>query len=334
MDTEQDVKMLAEVDKALDAAAEKTGNKVCEQLSDFSTSNMSFEDITAVIMDHTEDLFSLTGTQDRFSSEYLSSCRILLKAVDHLGSSFITKTALTARNYDVPKLRSLSAGHLQEMVSFHIRKCDAAMKEMREKGMDFSFEHYQLLLALANSSQRLCATQNKAFDIREWLIKPNRLAASAMAFTKINGHYVNNTNDSRPQSFRSKSAYGLRTEVLDEYERNRKEPSAEESCEQQRSLMPAADKAVKTHTPDDKNHEALFEVINRRQPGMGDILRAADKKASAMGFTRQEKALLFNALQHETARDYIADYLRDPNFCTGNPEEAASFRRVQAILDG
>ena len=117
MNSQKDLKMLDCLDKALDASGKSPETKNSEHLSDFSTENMSFEDITAVIMDHTEDLFALTAVRDRFSSEYLSSTKTLLKAIRHLGSSFITKTALIARDFSVPKLEPLTARRLQEMVS-------------------------------------------------------------------------------------------------------------------------------------------------------------------------------------------------------------------------
>ena len=327
MNTEPDVKVLAELDKALDTSAEKPHY---EQLSDFSTDNMSFEDITAVIMDHTEDLFALTATQDRFSSEYLSSCRTLLKAIRHLGSSFLTKTALIARDFDVPKLEPLTARRLQEMVSFHIRKCDAAMKEIRANGGDFSFEHYDLLLELANSSQRLRATQYKASDVKSWIIKPYQLAGSAMAFTNNNGYYSGDTGDYKPRPFRSKCAYGLRAEVLHEYEQDRSEDPAEEND----PLPPAAETAVPSNRADTKDYSELFAFLDKYQPGLGKILTEADKKATEKGFTKQEKAVLINALQYEPVREMIKEHLQDPKRCARDPEHTAAYRRVQEILDG
>lgn len=332
--TEADVRMLSEVDSALDAVPERSEKILTEHLSDFSADNMSFEDITAVIMDHTEDLFSLTVAQDRFSSEYLDSCRTLLKAIRHLGSSYLTKTALIARDFGVPKLEPLSARRLQEMVSFHIRKCDAAMKEIRANGGDFSFEHYDLLLELANSSQRLRATQNKAFDVKCWITEPHRLAETAMTFTKTNGHYINDTNDYRPQPFRSKSAYGLRKEVLDEYEQTRGESYAMEVREPDVPMLPAAETAEKRDPADTEDRSELFALIDKRDPGMGAALSAADRKATEKGFSKAEKGLLFNAVQYETVREMIHEHLRDPERCARDPERAAAYRRVTEILDG
>ena len=330
MNTEADVKVLTELDKALNTDAESPEMKNSEQLCDFSTDNMSFEDITAVIMDHTEDLFALTATQDRFSSEYLSSCRTLLKAIRHLGSSFLTKTALIARDFDVPKLEPLTARRLQEMVSFHIRKCDAAMKEIRTNGGDFSFEHYDLLLELANSSQRLRATQNKASDVKCWIIKPYQLAESAMAFTNNNGYYSADTGDYKPRPFRSKCAYGLRQEVLDEYEQDRPKDPAEESD----PLPPAAETTAPANRADTKDYSELFAFLDRYQPGLEKILTEADKKATEKGFTKQEKAVLINALQYGEVRDMIKEHLQDPKRCARDPERTESYRRVQEILDG
>ena len=66
---EQDVKVLSELGETLERAEKRTaagGEKLPkEHLSDFSTENMSYLDISAAILKQAENLFLVTGECNR-----------------------------------------------------------------------------------------------------------------------------------------------------------------------------------------------------------------------------------------------------------------------------
>ena len=111
MSVDQGCKIVDEIEKNINSNPENnTALSVqnTEGAEDFSMENMSFVDITAVVMEHTEDLFDVTCNQDKFSSDYLKSCKTLIKAIDYLGSAYITKHALIQRKFDTERIKILT----------------------------------------------------------------------------------------------------------------------------------------------------------------------------------------------------------------------------------
>ena len=103
MSLDQDKKVLNELNDALAQAQTVEAEKLPkEHLSDFSTDSMTYLDISAAILDQTENLFQVTGECNRFAPEYLTYCKTLITAVNHLGSAFITKTAMHCRDNRPP----------------------------------------------------------------------------------------------------------------------------------------------------------------------------------------------------------------------------------------
>ena len=96
---EKDKAILAEVTDVIAEVKNHNGkserNFLIERPDEFPTMAMSFCHINAMIMEQTEELFAVTRCTDRFSPQYLKLCKTLEKTVNHLGSSFITKEAMS-----------------------------------------------------------------------------------------------------------------------------------------------------------------------------------------------------------------------------------------------
>lgn len=305
-----------------------------EEPDNFSMDNMSFVDITAVVMDHTEDLFEVTRGQDRFSSDYLKSCKTLIKAIDYLGSAYITKHALIARNFDTQRIKTLTCQRLQEMASFHIRKCDAALKENREKKQDFNFDLYRLLLDMAIVSQRLRVTNWKAYEFKCWMKKPHKIAETAMFFTENNKQSVNDKNK-QPQPYRNVNAYEIQQNVIDEYENN--SSNEEEEIFDVDFVSQHSMEMMKIEEPKIISSDC-YDIENETGSEMDysnmDPRRIVHEAAVKYGLDEKEEAMLYNASQFENVWEHFNQKIHDPVFCEQDPETANSYKKILAILDG
>lgn len=230
--SQTDEKILKELDRSMAAASGGTGTEkkelMTEDLSDFSTSAMSFEDVTAIIMEQTEDLFAITGRCDRLAPEYLKFCRTLERSVDHLGSAFLTKVVLESKNIPQLKIRTLSAERLSRMVSFNIRKCSAALQEYNRDRQKFGLELYDQLLRFANVLARLRSTQQRAYDLIRYRTQPWKEYCRATSFSKEDHTKIYLEKMVSDAPFRSALSYEVRRDVvLDELaKQERKEKPA------------------------------------------------------------------------------------------------------------
>ena len=219
MASEQDEKVLAELNETL-AQAEKTVSNEeklpKEHLSDFDTSSMTYLDISAAILEQTENLFRVTGECNRFAPEYLTYCKTMITAVNHLGSAFITKTAMHCREFSTKQIETLTAERLNQMLSFNFRKCSAALTEIRQTRDKFDLNYFNMLLSFDTAMQRLRATQKRAYDMNVGLISPHKIAENGLSFTPIDGcrKYVDQYSKEAP--FREAPAYAIRYDAIEE----------------------------------------------------------------------------------------------------------------------
>ncbi len=256
---EQDVKVLSELGETLERAGNQAaagGEKLPkEHLSDFSTENMSYLDISAAILKQAEKLFIVTGECNRLDPEYLSYCKTLVTAVNHLGSAFITKTAMHIRKYPTTQVETLTAERLNRMLSFNFRKCDAALTELQQTEHKFDLNYFKMLLTFDKAMQRLRATQKRAYDMNLGFIEPHRDAENALSFTEKDGckKYVDSYSKDAP--FRSAPSYAIRNDAMEEAERrNRAAAVCEEVIEADisetvQAITPAADVSLLGSAP-------------------------------------------------------------------------------------
>ena len=274
---EQDVKVLSELGETLERAGNRAaagGEKLPkEHLSDFSTENMSYLDISAAILKQTENLFLVTGECNRLDPEYLSYCKTLVTAVNHLGSAFITKTAMHMRKFPITQVETLTAERLNRMLSFNFRKCDAALTELQQTKHKFDLNYFNMLLTFDKAMQRLRATQKRAYGMNLGYIEPHRDAETALSFTEIDGckKYVDTYSKDAP--FRSAPAYAIRSDAMEEAEKIYR-PAA--VCEE----LIEADIPEKMQTIPAAEPQDPAEIINIEEEGIPEVEEAAEAAAA------------------------------------------------------
>ncbi len=285
---EQDVKVLSELGETLERAenrADAGGEKLPkEHLSDFSTENMSYLDISAAILKQAENLFQVTGECNRLDPEYLSYCRTLVTAVNHLGSAFITKTAMHMRKFPTEQVGTLTAERLNRMLSFNFRKCDAALTELQQTKHKFDLNYFNMLLTFDKAMQRLRATQKRAYGMNLGFIPPHRDAETALSFTEIDGckKYVDTYSKDAP--FHTAPAYAIRSDAMEEAERmHRSAAVCEEVIEADisdntQAIPPAADVPLLESAPITENQESA-EIINIEPEEVPETETAAEAAA-------------------------------------------------------
>ena len=338
MSADQGCNIVDEIEKEINSNSENnTALSVqnTEEPEDFSMDNMSFVDITAVVMEHTEDLFEVTRSQDKFSSDYLKSCKTLIKANDYLGSAYITKHALIQRKFDTERIKTLTCQRLQEMASYHIRKCDAALKENKEKKQDFSFDLYRLLLEMAFISQRLRVTNWKAYEIKCWVKTPHKIAETAMFFTDSKTQ-SGSKNNNQPKPYRNVNAYEIRQDVLNEYQNNSSENEIE-TFDVNFDDSDQSTEIVETEKPQIISSDG-YELENQtgfvQEYGNSDPMQLIHETAVKYGLTEKEEDMLYNASQFEHVVKHFIKKVHDPVFWEQDPETASSYQKILVILDG
>ena len=224
MGYEKDTEMLKALNNTLSEVkrsepSDKSSVYSKEQPRNFSTDSMSFEDITAGIMEQTEDLFAVTRTCDRFSPEYLKLCKLLVRSVNHLGSCYLTKTALIIKHYDESKLKILTSERLYEMMSFNFRKTEAALNEKKQTKKEFDTDLFTQMLTFAQVMGRLRTTQSRARDFELGLKDPRDYVSSSRYFNNPDGTPCKTDKQAAP--FRNYPSYELRRDVLQEADARR-----------------------------------------------------------------------------------------------------------------
>ena len=220
MGLDQDKKVLNELNETLVQAQTAEAEKLPkEHLSDFSTDSMTYLDISAAILDQTENLFLVTGECNRFAPEYLTYCKTLITAVNHLGSAFITKTAMHCRDYPTQQIETLTVERLNQMLSFNFRKCNAALTEIQEKKQEFALDYFHMLLSFDTAMQRLRATQKRSVQMLLGLISPDTIASNAHSSSPKDGSRNLMKRYCKDAPFRESPAYAVRYDALKEAEK-------------------------------------------------------------------------------------------------------------------
>ena len=220
MDLDQDKKVLNELNDVLTQAQTAEAEKLPkEHLSDFSTDSMTYLEISAAILDQTENLFLVTGECNRVAPEYLTYCTTLITAVNHLGSAFITKTAMHCRDYPTQQIETLTVERLNRMLSFNFRKCNAALTEIQEKKQEFALDYFHMLLSFDTAMQRLRATQKRSVQMLLGLISPDTIASNAHSFSPKDGSRNLMKRYYQDAPFRESPAYAVRYDALKEAEK-------------------------------------------------------------------------------------------------------------------
>ena len=280
---EKDKAILAEVTDAIAEVKNDSGKSVRnflpERPDEFPTTAMSFCHINAMIMEQTEELFAVTRCADRFSPQYLKLCKTLEKTVNHLGSSFITKEAMSHKSYyDVSEIESLSAQHLYEMICFNFRKCDAALNQIKLDRHEFDTDFFHQMLSFAKIMERLSAAEHRAYEYDHGFTDTYERTKSVLSFTDKAGNPEPDKRNKKGISFRNTPSFPIRYDVLGAAEmpdHQKTEISGEDDADSE--IIEAEIAAVPvSDVPDTSDVEPITErtVVNEETPDAESIVEA------------------------------------------------------------
>ena len=154
-----------------------------EQITDFSSDPISFEEMASAVFTDIKQVEGLAVVTNRFSETYIDISRRLEKGIAELASCAITKTVFEQKGYRFASLEKLTIPLLYSMLSFHFRKCHAAVQGYAFKNQQAWMQMLEMEMRWYNLAKRLKATDDKIKLIREGKLNPdsiiNKLHADA-----------------------------------------------------------------------------------------------------------------------------------------------------------
>ena len=213
MADEKELKVLNDIEKTVESVKSDAGmlskkgvscGFLKEDIHDIRLDGMTFEDVSAKILDATEELFYLSRACDRFVPQYITLCKSLKKAVEHLGSVFMTKSALNVYGQKTPKLDLLTAVRLNEMCSFNVCKLEKLFHQKMERDQVYDLEVFDLMVDYANLMARLRKTHQKALKMDFGLLDTSKYSEGSGSFGP---NKYGEKKHSDPASFREASAF-------------------------------------------------------------------------------------------------------------------------------
>ena len=140
-----------------------------ERIDNFSVDYLQFEELTSKIMNQVDSVFDRITRIDRHSSEFIKFCGLMQRGTGYLAGACLNKIVWAKEGVEFPKLELLNTHNLYRMISFCFRKCDAALSEDLAKDRNgFNFELMNLELSLANTLERLKATEVKIINFNSY----------------------------------------------------------------------------------------------------------------------------------------------------------------------
>ena len=163
-----------------------TGNKVSELRDEafhsFSNAPLEFEDTTLDLWDDTQKVYYHACIANRFSENYLTYCNQLEKNIKQLGSFCLTKAVLEQKGIDLPKLKDMTIHELVCMVSFHFRKCHAALDGIYRDNNILGMTYLNWEFRWVGLGNRLKATEVKIQKIKEGKINVDSMLRETETF--------------------------------------------------------------------------------------------------------------------------------------------------------
>ena len=184
-----------------------------ESLLDFSSTPYTFEESALLVAEDMEKLHYLAGTANRFSDKYLKCLPQLEKYINKAGSLCLTRAVLEQKGFTFPKLENLNTLDLLEKVSFHIRKCHAAIDGLYRDNDRLGFVYLQWELRWINLGERLKATETKIQRIKNGELKADALLRSDDSFWKLAAAKTKPESERTPGSYVNPSALPLLTSM-------------------------------------------------------------------------------------------------------------------------
>lgn len=346
MTLERDQKILNDVCKTVSDIKKDAGscgnnsvtvNFLSEDLNKPGVRCMVFEQISAAVMEETEELFYLSRVCDRFAPQYLKICKTLEKAVDYLGHAFITKVALIEEKQKAELPKSLSAERLNQMISTNFIKCREALHEKKEKLHEYDLDYFNQMLSFAKVMDRLRVTQRKAFDIYYGYIDNCReLARTGNAFTDRDKNRKLVSNYWTPSPFMEAKPYWIDQEVVADHQ------NAVISCQhsavsEKKNQISGQDVETGNDQKDtETKHEDIRIILQASDPGtLNNALtpQKIEKQAKYNALSAEEKVLYAEALKRPDIAAEMRSRLRNVNYCFLHEAEIRSIRKILAVVD-
>ena len=189
-----------------------------ESLDDFSVAPLTFEETAVMVWQKTEYFFDLTAKFNRKSEKYLEACAFLEKGVKYLGSCCLTAAVLGEEDdQEFPKLEGLSTHWLFGLVSFNVRKLDAAVNEFLADTGDIPGKWLDMQFRFLNLAERLKATERKIYDCSKDSYNPERakIVSQAKMFTKGAWNRYEVRRHVKPPVFRTGAALPMIRSAVD-----------------------------------------------------------------------------------------------------------------------
>ena len=180
-------------------------NLPLEKITDFSSDPISFEEMTSAVFTDIKQLEGLAVVKNRFSEAYLDISRRLEKGIAELASCAITKTVFEQKGYRFASLENLTIPLLYSMLSFHFRKCHAAVQGYAFKNQQAWLQMLEMEMRWYNLAKRLKATDDKIKLIRAGKINPDNIinklhAGAAREKTAASNKEAQNTASKRTET--------------------------------------------------------------------------------------------------------------------------------------
>ena len=160
----------------------------------FSEDPLTFEEMTIALWHDVEWNYCFSKILNRFSANYLETCRSTAKGISKLASCCLTKAVLEKKGLSFPLFDNLNIEELYKMVSFNFRKCHAAVDETQNKNYQLWSQLLEMEFNWHTLAERLKATEEKIRNIRDGKINVDSLIRQAEYFRRSSG-----TAQPRPQ---------------------------------------------------------------------------------------------------------------------------------------
>lgn len=184
-----------------------------ESLLDFSSTPFTFEESALLVAEDMEKLHYLAGTANRFSDKYLKCLPQLERYINKAGSLCLTRSVLEQKDFSFPRLENLNTLDLLEKVSFHIRKCHAAIDGLYRDNDRLGFVYLQWELRWINLGERLKATETKIQKIKNGELKADALLQDEDGLRRQFDTKMMTKNAGKPRSYVNPSALPLLTSM-------------------------------------------------------------------------------------------------------------------------
>ncbi|MBR6089640.1 MAG: hypothetical protein IKP86_06880 [Anaerolineaceae bacterium] len=292
-----------------------------ESLDDFSNAPFEFEETALLVKEDLQRLYFHAGTANRFSEKYLKYMVQLEQFIKQAGSCCLTKSVLEQKGLSFPQLEDLNIMDLVRMVSFHIRKCHAAIDGLYRDNSKLGSVYLQWELRWISLGERLKATDMKIRRIREGKIIADDLIEREEPFR--GKPQTNGTSSGIPKSIHLNPHalpldHSMAKEMLrlEKIEKKKLALQRREEERWERAAMAAgfAPKPFKPLTPKEMGREILRqekELTHEPVPEKADSTR---KKKGTETLTEAE------------ARQYLIDKAQKE----GDTDTAAQIRREES----